>query len=85
MQDWRRAIDQATRNSIFAHRSYVALPARVARRITADRGLRTFGIGVLAVEGDGSLRVVKSARRGSPRVWQYYYELACRTAQYCEV
>jgi hypothetical protein len=31
--NWRKALQQAHRNSIFAHRSFVALPLRVAQRV----------------------------------------------------
>ncbi|MCK4659318.1 MAG: hypothetical protein KAV82_07320 [Phycisphaerae bacterium] len=47
VNNWQVALAQAIRNSIFAHRSYVALPSRVARRIRGEIGLRHYGIGVL--------------------------------------
>ena len=84
VQDWRRVIDQAMRNSIFAHRTYAALPAATANRIKSELVLRRFGIGLLAVEAGDEVRVVRRAPYRQPRVWTYYYELACRTAQYCE-
>lgn len=84
VQDWRKALDQAMRNSLFAHRTYAAMPAAVANRIKAEAVLRKFGVGLLAVEADGEITVVRRAPYRQPRVWTYYYQLACRTAQYCE-
>lgn len=78
---WQVALDQAIRNSIFAHRSYVALPSRVARRIRGGIGLRHHGIGVLAVDDD-EVQEIKQPRRRLPRVWSYYYRLAVEVAQH---
>lgn len=84
VQDWRRVLDQAMRNSVFAHRTYAALPAVTANRIKSELVLQRFGIGLLAVEADGDIKVVRRSPHRQPRVWTYYYGLACRTAQYCE-
>lgn len=37
LADWRTAVHQAHRNRCFAHKSYVLLPERVARRVMAHR------------------------------------------------
>ena len=74
--DWRKAIAQAARNRIFAHRSFVAFPEMLAGRVCANAITAQLGVGVLAVSQDDSVRVVKRARRQQPRVWAYYYELA---------
>jgi len=84
VQDWRKALDQAIRNSLFAHRTYVAMPTAVANRIKSQPVLRDFGVGLLAVEADGEIIVVRRAPWRQPRVWTYYYQLACKSAQYCE-
>jgi hypothetical protein len=80
--DWRRAASQAIRNSIFAHRSFVALPKHVAARARSEELFREYGIGILAVEDGGEVHVAKRARRGMPRVWSYYYSLASMTARH---
>jgi len=73
---WRRAVEQATRNRIFSHRSFVALPDAMARRVHRDESFLRTGVGVLAVADDGQVRIQRRARSSPPRVWDYYYELA---------
>jgi hypothetical protein len=82
MEDWRRAIEQAGRNSIFAHRSYIALPTAVASRIKSEPILRQIGVGVLAVDDSGEVLMVRRTPRRQPLVWPYYYELASLTARH---
>jgi hypothetical protein len=82
VEDWRRAIDQASRNSIFSHRSYIALPAIVANRIRSEPIFRQSGIGLLAVNDSGDVLEVRRASRRHPQVWAYYYELASLTARH---
>ena len=74
--NWRKAIDQAVRNRIFAHRSFIALPERLAHRVYTDEIFKQFGIGVLSVTDDNQVSIVRRARRHQPRVWAYYYHLA---------
>jgi hypothetical protein len=76
VSDWRTAIQQAARNRIFAHRSFVALPSAVAKRIQGDRLLTGLGLGLLSVDDDGEVKVLRWGRRRKPRVWVYYYRLA---------
>jgi len=80
--DWQKAISQAARNRIFAHRSFVAIPDPLARRIRREAILTQLGIGVLGVGEDGDVRIVKQARRHRPRVWTYYYQLAIIVANH---
>jgi hypothetical protein len=80
--DWRRAVSQAARNRIFSHRSFVAVPEQVAERVKAEAVFRELGIGLLAVECDGDVRVVRRARRTMPKVWSYYYTLAFMAAEH---
>lgn len=77
---WRRAVEQAARNRIFSHRSFVALPDAIARRVYRDELFRRSGVGVLAVGETGEVRVQRRARGSRPRVWDYYYELALELA-----
>ncbi len=80
--DWRKAVAQAARNRIFAHRSFVALPEQVTDRVKAEMIFRDLGIGLLAVEPDGDVHVVRRARRATPKVWSYYYSLAFMAAEH---
>ena len=80
--DWRRAVAQAARNRIFAHRSFVALPEQLAERVKTETIFRELGIGVLGVLADGDVHVVRRARRATPKVWSYYYSLAFMAAEH---
>jgi hypothetical protein len=74
--NWQRAADQARRNRIFSHRSFVALPLAVAERVHDQPTFTRHGLGVLGVTSDGSVDVTREARRTRPVVWAYYYQLA---------
>lgn len=76
VSNWRRAVEQAARNRIFAHMSFVAVPERIAQRIRVEPSLRALGIGLISVAEDGSAVTVRRPRRRRPRVWMYYYQLA---------
>ena len=81
VDNWQRAMSQALRNRIFAHRSFIALPVGVAARVRRAPALRQSGIGVIAMDADGGATVVKQAASGQPKVWAYYYKLAVLVAQ----
>lgn len=74
--DWQRGIRQACRNRIFAHRSFLALPRETARRIQDQHVFPGLGIGLLSVDDEHGVTVLRRARRHQPRVWSYYYQLA---------
>ena len=76
VSNWRRAVEQAARNRMFAHRSYVALPARVAERVRTAPLFRQLGLGLIAVYEEKTVRVIRRPRRRQPVVWTYYYKLA---------
>lgn len=79
---WQRATRQASRNRLFAHRSYVALPPGQAQ-IAIDSGrMRTKRLGVLSVDGPAVQTQVKS-RKLPPVAWYYYYYLALSVARSC--
>ncbi len=80
--NWKRAIDQAARNRIFSHRSFIALPDIIAKRIRLEPSLRKLGIGLLSVGDDHTVSVVRRSRYHKPRVWKYYYEIAFLAAKY---
>jgi len=76
ISDWRAAVRQAARNRIFAHRAYVALPARLAHRVRHEPEFGHRGIGIIGVSNEAECTIVRIARHTVPIVWAYYYELA---------
>jgi hypothetical protein len=78
--DWRRGAAQAARNRIFASRSFLAVPPRVAARIADDPLIDQYGIGVLAVAPGGCVTLVRGAPRQRPLIWYYYFSLALAVA-----
>lgn len=79
--DWQSALQQAIRNRIFAHRSYVALPESIATRLDAAPGISKHGVGILAVSNAGDVHVHREARKSKPNVWNYYFHLAAIAAK----
>ena len=82
VMDWQRALSQATRNRIFGHRSFIALPDQIAERVSGDRLFQKTGVGILGVDDKGDVRIVRDGSRRSPRVWAYYYQLAVVIAKH---
>jgi DNA-binding MarR family transcriptional regulator len=78
--DWKRAVAQAARNRIFAHRSLIAVPNHVAQRIRSEPIFTQLGVGLLAVCEDNTLHILKYGPHHQPRVWAYYYEIAALAA-----
>jgi hypothetical protein len=76
VSDWRGVLAQASRNSIFAHKSFVAMPERQAHKLVKLPMTRELGIGILSVARDGSVTLVKKARRRQPTVSSYCYQIA---------
>ena len=81
VDNWQRAAEQARRNRIFSHRSFVALPASVAERVHREPAFTRLGLGVLAAQETGGVSVQRPARQGRPVVWTYYYQLASLLAR----
>ncbi len=82
VKNWKSAVDQAVRNRAFAYRSYVALPDKIATRVKKETVFSRFGIGLLAVEDNDDVNIVRRARRHQPRIWTYYYQLAFHSANH---
>jgi hypothetical protein len=80
--NWKRAVEQAMRNRIFAHRSFVALPDCLARRVCSEPIFKQFGVGLLSVIDEHTVSIIRRPRRSNPRVWTYYYEVASFAARY---
>ena len=81
VSNWQKAVEQASRNRIFTHRSFVAFPANVAARISTQPILGQLGLGLLAVSEDKTVTILRKARRRRPLVWAYYYQLATMLAR----
>lgn len=81
VSNWRRATAQAARNRVFCHRSLVALPEAQAHLAASDQALRWHGIGIISIDRNGDTKMLRRSRRGRPKVWQYYYELAVESAR----
>lgn len=74
--NWRKAVEQASRNRIFAHKSFVAFPQKTAERVSREEAFQKTGIGLLGISDDNEVQVIRRPVRRSPRVWSYYYQLA---------
>lgn len=75
VQDWRRAVSQASRNKIFSNQSYVALPKAVSDRVKNDPTFVDHGIGLLSIENESVHKEIEAAQT-QPQIWEYYYRLA---------
>jgi hypothetical protein len=76
VSNWRKAVQQAARNTVFAHRSFVAVPESLAKRVRSDQLVKKLGIGVLSVRETGETTMAKKARFREPLIWEYYYQVA---------
>ncbi len=79
--NWKNAIEQATRNKLFSHRSFIALPTETAQRARINNKVKEFGIGVIGVSKDGSAFILRQARRTSPKIWTYYFQIALQVVK----
>jgi hypothetical protein len=61
LKDWRRAVWQAIQNRQIAKLSYIALPVSSMRPVD-DRVLRSVGLGLIGVEGDGATIFLQAKR-----------------------
>ena len=82
---WQKAVQQAARNSIFVHKSYVALPCRVAYRVREAPVFQKLGVGLLSVEDDQTISIIQHSPRRQPVVWSYYYKIASLVAKHFAV
>lgn len=80
VSDWRRAIQQAARNRVLAHSSYIALPANIAKRAMSDSAVSSMGLGILEIDQNDRVRVLKVARKSKPSVTSYYFKIAAFVA-----
>lgn len=81
VSNWKKAVQQAARNRVFAHRSFVAVPEQLAERVRLDGLVKKLGIGVLSVGKGGETTIARRARFDEPLVWEYYYQVASLVAK----
>lgn len=80
MRRWKPALWQAYRNTCFAHRSYVVLPADRAHAAHRHRAeFERLGIGLCSVEADGVVILVESDAFAPIQPW--LTEQAAETAE----
>jgi hypothetical protein len=66
LSKWREALEQARRNTCFAHYSYVALPAKTAdNALKAKEEFHRHGVGLVALDGQQA-RLAIRPRRNAP-------------------
>lgn len=82
ISDWKNAVQQAARNRIFAHQSFVAFPEKMALRIEREPIFSTLGIGIISVSNAGCVHILQEAPHHKTGVWAYYYQLAGMAAKY---
>lgn len=79
---WKRAITQASRNQVFSHKSYMALPSDLANKMENNHRVKELGIGIIGILTDGRIIIQRKAKRNQPKVWFYYYQIAKMIARY---
>lgn len=78
---WKRAVEQAVRNTLFSHRAYIAVPLKLAQRIKDQSIFKELGIGIVSSDDSGEVKISREARRAQPRIWRYYYGIAHQLAR----
>lgn len=81
VKNWKDAIAQSARNYIFSHRTFVALPEPLAKRIRHEILFKQFGIGLISVNDNGNLNLIRRSRHHQPLAWKYYYDIALLAAK----
>lgn len=67
LENWRRALNQAKRYRAFSHRVYVVMPSdRIHRAKPWVELFRTFNIGLIAHNADGTSKRVVTSRKREP-------------------
>lgn len=81
VSNWKKAGNQAIRNKLFSHYSYVAFPTKVAYRVKTEGIFKGNGLGILGIEGNAMV-LIKNAKKSTSFIWEYYYKLAYYIAIY---
>lgn len=59
IKDWKRALYQATINTVYAHESYIAMPAERKKLLQSKKHMfEKWGVGVLIVHHNGEVEVL---------------------------
>jgi len=74
--DWRKAVQQAARNRVLSHRSFIALPESIAKKAAADPSVSSLGLGIMEIDNHERVHVIKQARKSKPKIPSYYFKLA---------
>ena len=77
---WKDAIEQAEEYFVFAHRSFIAMPADVAGRPEVLERCASVGVGVFAVDPEGAVRSLLISRENTPVSAQYLRLVSTTTA-----
>lgn len=77
---WKDAIRQASKNRLFCHQSYIALPWPLAVKVASESLFEIHRIGLLGIDDTGVLDMVRPAPVVRPVAWHHYYELASKVA-----
>jgi len=80
VSDWRKAVQQAARNRVLAHSSYIALPENISQKAALDSTTSSLGLGIIEIGKNDTVRVVRPARKSKPRIPSYYFKLAALLA-----
>lgn len=81
VKNWKHAIVQAARNYIFSHRAFVALPEPLAKRVRHETSFKQYGIGLLSVNDNGDVKLMRRPKHHNPLAWKYYYDIALLVAK----
>lgn len=81
VQDWKKAIQQASRNKIFANRSYIAMPLKLAKNLKNNNFVKENGLGLIGIDNNEKIIEIKKARSDKTKVWSYYYLIARELAR----
>jgi hypothetical protein len=67
LKDWKCALDQAYRNTCYAHKSYVVVPEAAARAAYACIGeFKKRGVGLCYIDNIGALTILEESENSTP-------------------
>jgi len=76
VKNWQQAISQANRNKIFSHQSYIALPKKLAGKLSNTLSFADLRLGLLSISDENLVENLIPAQQCQPIIWEYYYRLA---------
>lgn len=73
VDNWKKALYQSLQYQSFSHRTIVVVPMVFAHRITSQlERFRSFNVGVIGIDENGSMRTLIKAERQKPSCDHYY-------------